>query len=113
MIYLTRHEKAVLVVLAVVIACGSVLNITFRKAPAFTRWIDDKEHILRRTDVNRAGFDELVRVPYIGEKSANRIIEHREKFGVIASLAELGVITRLSPGSLEKAGKYLKFNKEG
>jgi len=109
MIYLTKHEKAVLVVLAVVIVCGSLLNMTFRMNGRFTQWIDDKEQLIHKTDVNRAGFDELVRVPYIGEKSANRIIEHRERFGVIQSLQELGIITHLSPGSLEKAGKYLKI----
>jgi hypothetical protein len=108
MLYLTKHEKTVLVVLAVVVVCGSLLNITFKSA-RLTQWIEDREHFLRKTDVNAAGFEELVRVPYIGEKSAQRIIDHRQKFGAIRSLQELGLITRLSPGSLEKAGKYLKI----
>ena len=109
MLYLTKHEKAVLIVLAVVMTCGSLLNTAFHHIRDSASWIEEKEHFLHRTDVNRAEFDELVRVPYIGEKSANRIIEHRQKFGSIQSLQELGLITRLSPESLEKAGKYLKL----
>jgi predicted DNA-binding helix-hairpin-helix protein len=109
MLYLTKHEKAVLVVLAVVVVGGSLLNVVFLKAPGLTQWIDDRERFLRRTDVNAASLDELVRVPYIGEKSATRIIERRQKFGRITSLQELGLITRLSPENLEKAGKYLKI----
>jgi len=109
MLYLTKHEKAVLVVLALVVACGSLLNITFQKFGGVTRWIEEKERFLHKTDVNRASLDELVRVPYIGEKSARKILEHRAQFGRIGSLQELGLITHLSPSSLEKAGKYLKI----
>ena len=109
MLYLTKHEKAVLIFLAVVIAGGSILNVTFKNVHGITQWIDEKEQFAHKTDVNRAGFDELVRVPYIGEKSAHRIMEHRQKFGPINSLQELGLITRLSSENLEKAGRYLKI----
>ncbi len=109
MLYLTKHEKTVLIVLSLVMTCGSFLNIAFKKYAALTPWIEEKERFLKITDVNAAGFDELVRVPYIGEKSAQKIVEHRKKFGPIRSLNELGLITRLSAESLEKAGKYLKL----
>jgi hypothetical protein len=109
MLYLTKHEKAVLIVLAIVMTCGSCLNMAFKKYSGLTRWIEEKEHFLHKTDVNAASFDELVRVPYIGDKSAHKIIEHRQTFGPIGSLQELGLITHLSPASLEKAGKYLRL----
>ena len=109
MLYLTKQEKSVLVVLALVVAFGSLLNMTFQKFGGLPRWIEEKENFLHKTDVNRASLDELVRVPYIGEKSARKILDHRAQFGAIRSLQELGLITHLSPGSLEKAGKYLKI----
>jgi hypothetical protein len=112
-LHLTKHEKTVLTVFAVVVVCGSALNMAFAQMPRLTAWIEEREHFLHKTDVNAAGLEELVRVPYIGEKSARRILEHREKFGRITSLAELGLITRLSPASLEKAAKYLKFSYHG
>ncbi len=109
MLYLTKHEKSALFSLAVIVLCGSLLNFAFTKNLRLLRWLNEEDRFSYKTDVNRAPFDELVRVPYIGEKSADKIIEHRQKFGTIQSLNELGLITHLSPASLEKAGKYLKI----
>ena len=109
MIYLTKHEKAVLFSLAAVVLCGSLLNFAFKSSPKLLAVLNNEEKFVYKTDVNTATFDELVDVPYIGEKTARKIIEHRKEHGPIRSLVELKLITGLHPTSLEKASKYLKI----
>ena len=42
-----------------------------------------------KIDVNRAGFDQLISVPYIGLKNAERILEIRKEKGKITDLKQL------------------------
>ncbi len=42
-----------------------------------------------RIDVNRAGFEELISVPYIGLKNAEKILKIRDEKGKITDLKQL------------------------
>lgn len=109
MFYLTRHEKAVLVSLGIIVLCGSLFNVAFRSWPSLSQALTFEDRLLHKTDVNSADFDGLVRVPYIGEVTARAIIDYRLKQGRIRSLEELRSITAIYPSNYEKMIRYLKI----
>jgi competence ComEA-like helix-hairpin-helix protein len=47
----------------------------------------------KRVNINTAGVEELTRLPGIGPKAAERLIEHREEFGDFATVEELQKVT--------------------
>jgi predicted DNA-binding helix-hairpin-helix protein len=55
-------------------------------------------------DVNRAGYDELLRVPGIGPISAKRIVDNRGEHSIFSleQLNKMGVVTR-------RAGAFIRF----
>jgi predicted DNA-binding helix-hairpin-helix protein len=71
---------------------------------------DPKMMIARRqpwlfpVDVNRAGYEELLRVPGIGPVSAGRIVESRAEYsiGSLQQLRKMGVVTK-------RAGAFIWF----
>lgn len=58
-------------------------------------------------DINRATREELVLVPGIGEKTADRIVEDRQLNGTFRKLEELTRIKGIKEKRLEKFRKYL------
>lgn len=55
-----------------------------------------------RVDINRAGVEELVRLPGIGETVAKRIIEYREKNGDFKKTEELMNVRGIGEKTYEK-----------
>ena len=58
-------------------------------------------------DINRATLEELVLVPGIGEKTAERIVEDRQLNGTFRKLEELTRVKGIKEKRLEKFRKYL------
>lgn len=58
-------------------------------------------------DINRASLEELVLVPGIGEKTADRIVEDRRLNGTFRKLDELTRIKGIKEKRLEKFRRYL------
>ena len=58
-------------------------------------------------DINRATLEELVLVPGIGEKTADRIVEDRQLNGMFRKLEELTRVKGIKEKRLEKFRKYL------
>ena len=109
MFHLTKHEKGALLFLTAVIVCGAFLNETFKHDPRWLAWLNDQEKFVYRTDVNASSFEELVRVPYIGEKAARRIVEYRSQNGQFRSWDEVKTATGIFPSVFSKAVGYLKI----
>jgi competence protein ComEA len=55
-----------------------------------------------RVDINRAGVEELVQLPGIGETVAKRIIEYREENGGFAKTEELMNVRGIGEKTYEK-----------
>ncbi len=53
-----------------------------------------------RVDVNRADADQLQRLPRVGPKLAERIIEHRQTTGPFRTLADLDSVAGIGPAML-------------
>ena len=111
MIHLTPQEKIFLICLCLVIATGSVVRLVGKSYRDFLSVIElsDVRPFIRRVNINLASADELMRVPYIGEKSAQKIIQFRKERGRFQRLSELYTIKEISPGFVDKVIPYLKI----
>lgn len=76
------------------LALGSKDNLPLRKDPKLI--IAEKRPWLFPVDVNRASYDELLRVPGIGPVSAGRIVETRRERSIssVAQLRKMGAVTK-------------------
>jgi len=57
-------------------------------------------------DLNEASYDDLTRIPGIGQKTAEAILRHRENSGPLKSLDDLKEITTLGERKISEMGKY-------
>ena len=91
MLRLTPQERLVLLFCALAILSGSVLHGASSAFP----WFKDMMHLIDgdgvypKMDINTATAQELATIPYLGDATAQRIIEYRTKRGKIVSLREL------------------------
>ncbi len=69
-----------------------------------------EEFISNPVNINEAGLSELVKVPFMDITTANRILQHREKFGHFFSVYELYSIESLSKNIIEKIYPFLTVN---
>jgi comEA protein len=63
-------------------------------------------------NINKAGINELVQLPGIGEKTALNIIEYRKAHGAINSLQDLLNISGIGSSKLTKIKDYITFDKQ-
>ena len=69
-----------------------------------------EEFISNPVNINEAGLTDLLKVPFLDITTANRIVEHREKFGHFFSVYELYSIEGLSKDIVEKIYPFLTVN---
>ena len=112
--HLNSQERLVLLAVGFIFLAGSVLHWSFQKQPRLYRWMDagNSTRFALKVDLNRASFEELVKVPYIGEKTARRILEYREKHGRFRNLEELMELEGMYKANFEKMKSYLKIKEQ-
>ncbi len=59
-------------------------------------------------NINTASIEELVKLPHIGEKTAAKIVEHREKFGKFRKPEHLLLIERISDARFREMKSLIK-----
>lgn len=67
----------------------------------------DAAAIQLRIDLNAASVEELMLLPGIGARLAERIVEHRQASGRFESLEELGAVHGIGPAKARSAAEYL------
>lgn len=68
--------------------------------------------LVRAIDVNRAGYGDLLRHPYISEIEASRIINYRNRAGVIESIYELPMNRIIEPVRFRRVIPYLTVSSD-
>ncbi len=116
MFFLTPAERKVFVLAGILILTGSVLRFskdTFIKNKIYSS--EDKSISvpaavrLEVVDINKAGMDELMTLPGIGEATANQIIEYRAQRGRFKSPDDLKQVKGIGDKKLAVIRKYITF----
>lgn len=66
----------------------------------------------KRVDINKAGVNELIKLPGIGEKTAINIVEYRNSHGSFNNLEDLLNIHGIGSSKLFKIKEYIVFNQQ-
>ncbi len=113
MFALTRHEKIVLLFLAVTCVCGTIFNYLFKKNPELFRQINilENEIYIKKIDVNKASYEELLNIPHIGPVGAKKIIDYRREYGFFDDIEELKA-AGLPSKNLERMRPYVFVRKD-
>ena len=111
MFALTKQERQVLVFLALVFFCGTLLQYFSKKFPKLINPFTQEKRFCPKIDVNRASQEDLEKLPLIGKKSAQQILALRREKGVIRNLQDLEGLPGMTAMKLKKIGLYLKFPK--
>lgn len=68
-----------------------------------------KEEPLQKKSINlnKASVEELTKLPGVGEKTAQKIIEYRQKHGGFKKIEEIMNVERIGPKTFEKIKDYI------
>lgn len=115
---LTKKEKNIILVIALVLLIGTVGFIVRRvikkQRPISSKNVEMQEKFDRENEneevkifdtpvnINQANLSEIEALPYLGIQRAKDIIEYREKIGPFKSLEELTNISGIGAKTLEK-----------
>lgn len=112
MFHLTKQEQMILYVLLVVLFTGSSLSYAFKKYPQLSDVVNltDSHVIYPKTDINSASIEELVDIPYIGQYTAQNVVNYRQKYGPFTSLEQLKQVKGIRDKNYEKFRKYLRID---
>ena len=112
MFHLTKDEQRVLLVLAMIIFLGAVIEYSFKKYPQLRDVVNliDTPKLYPKMDINTASLEELVSLPYIGNYTAAEIIKYRELNGPFTSLKQLKSVKGIRDKNFERFKDFLKIN---
>lgn len=106
----TPQEKRVLVMFVAGLTLGLSIRYTFVRFPHLTdivNGIDDNRYVFT-VDVNKATYEELLRVPYIGPATARAIVSFRTEQGRIEDIAELARLPNIRTPQYDVFRHYLR-----
>ena len=110
MISLTKEERLVLICLGLVLLLGISTNYFLKKNPITRNFfsvtgIDTPNHL--KLNVNKATYDDLVSIPYVGAQTAKNILLYREEHGDFVDVDELKSVPGVGAFKLRTIQKYL------
>lgn len=62
-------------------------------------------------DLNKASVEELKKLPGIGKKTAQKIVEYRRKYGGFNKIEDIMKVERIGQNLFEKIKEYITINK--
>lgn len=114
MFFLTPTERKVLVSAGILILVGSAVKFSKDTFISNKIYSSEDKNISAPAavcsavvDINKAGLDELMKLPGIGEKTANQIIEYRSRQGGFSSLDDLKQVKGIGDKKLAAIRKYI------
>jgi competence ComEA-like helix-hairpin-helix protein len=111
MFQLTSQEKSVIVSFCVILFVGAMINIGLQKNLCLLEWLhtSQKKSLVTAININRASVEDLLRVPGIGPKTAEFILQYRQTNKKFTDLEALKKAKGMSPQRYERLIKYLKI----
>ena len=102
----TREERLALIFLVSVGFLGLGIMAVGRSAPQAQAQAPQWEPLR----INEAGLGELMALPGVGPKTAERILDHRKRHGRFLTLSDLKKVKGMGGRSVEKLKKLVRFN---
>jgi competence ComEA-like helix-hairpin-helix protein len=109
LLHLTSQEKTVLTGLCVVVFVGLMVHIGLQKDLKLLEWMDSSKTKITAVNINQARTEDLLRVPGIGPKTAQFILNYRRHKGKFTSLEPLKEAKGMTPQRYERVIRYLKI----
>ena len=110
MFSLTTSERKALLFLGFLLILGVFLkNLPFRRLPSFISEEVVSPSFLK-VNINKAEFKDLIKLPYIGEVLAKRIISYREKNGPFQTIEELKRVKGIGEKKLKAIKNFISLN---
>ena len=112
MFHLTPQERVALICFLVIFCLGTLVSVALKKEARVLRWVRTAHQVqsLHPLDVNTASAEDLDKLPGIGLKTAQRIIDYRQSYGQFRSLNDIGKVKGVSRMILDKIAQYCRFN---
>ncbi|MDD5005075.1 MAG: helix-hairpin-helix domain-containing protein [Candidatus Omnitrophica bacterium] len=106
---LTSQEKKTIIFVLSLCILGIGLDFFRKKADRIdlVNYKALEEQLIKKSDINKAGFSELANIPGVGERLAYSIIDYRKAKGGFKNIEELKEIKGIKDKKLEQLKKYL------
>ena len=108
MFSLTYQERKILIIIGAFLLLGALVRVS--RTNFFK---EEKEEIKadfeKKININQAALEELIAIPSIGEKTAQRILEYRKNQGRIKELNELLNVKGIGQKKLNIIKEYIAF----
>ncbi len=110
MFHLTPQEKSALAGLLAVCLLGMAVHFALKHNFRLLRWTRASAQKIQRLppDINTASAKILDKVPGIGPKTAQKIVDYRTQHGPFLFLEQLRKVKGLSKSNFEKIQKYYR-----
>lgn len=101
------QERKVLVMMCAVLIIGSTTRMLVARFPQVDFIINslEQDRFVRQVEVNTAGYDVLVGIPYIGDYTARQIMQHRP----FKSIEDVAEVPGIRAHNFERFKKYLRI----
>lgn len=110
MFHLTPQERTALAGLLTACLVGGAITIGLHHDYRPLRWVKTTAQKPKpyKPDINTASVDQLDRVPGIGPKTAQAIVDYRVAHGPLLSLDELGRVKGMTKVRLKKVKNFYR-----
>ena len=110
MFNLTKQERAVLIALGFIFLSGSIVHYLLKNdVRREALQIVDSDKIYPKVDINRATYEDLLRLPGVGPATAQSIITYREEYGSFTTIEDMRSIQGINSRNYSRLVKYLKI----
>ena len=111
MLHLTPQEKTVLKGLLIIVLLGTLINLALKHEVSFLQWAKtvERHRAVAQTNINRVSVQDLMNVPGIGKRTAERILEYRQAHGPFTSLDQIKNIKGIPAKRYERIIQHFKI----
>ena len=111
MFNLTPQERVALICLLVIFCCGTLGSVALKIDARIVHWVKTAHQVRSAypLDINIATAEDLDKLPGVGLKTAQKIVDYRQAYGKFKSAEEVRQVKGISRKTLEKITQYCRF----